>query len=118
MRADKLTQWRAGLETLRARYDARFLSSDPLEFPRRFDRSEDREIVGLVASCLAYGNVATIRAMLTHLESHVSFDPQRVLLAGFSAGGAMSFYLLYVERFPTTAVVASAGRSSRGPDWI
>ena len=58
----KLARLRAVLEKLRARYDARFLNSDPLEFPRRFHRVEDREVAALVASSLAYGNVATIRA--------------------------------------------------------
>ena len=75
MRAEKLTQWRAGLETLRARYGARFLSSDPLEFPRRFDRSEDREIVGLVASSLAYGNVTTIRASVERVLARIGPRP-------------------------------------------
>jgi uncharacterized protein (TIGR02757 family) len=61
MRADKLARLRAGLDSLRERYDARYLSPDPLEFPRRFTRAEDQEVVGLVASSLAYGNVTTIR---------------------------------------------------------
>jgi uncharacterized protein (TIGR02757 family) len=52
---------RDGLERLHRRYDARYLSSDPVEFPRRFEAPEDREIVGLVAASLAYGNVKAIR---------------------------------------------------------
>jgi len=51
---------RDGLEQLRLRYDERFLATDPLAFPRRFERGEDREVIGLVASALAYGNVKTI----------------------------------------------------------
>lgn len=53
-----------GLEKLRQRYDARYLGSDPLSFPRRFSRPDDREVVGLLASSLAYGNVKTIRQSL------------------------------------------------------
>ena len=51
---------RDGLEALRRRYDERYLATDPLVFPRRFERNQDREVVGLVASALAYGNVKTI----------------------------------------------------------
>jgi len=49
-----------------------------------------------------------IRAMLADLQKNVSFDDRRVLLAGFSAGGAMTFQLLYAENFPATAVAALA----------
>ncbi len=49
-----------------------------------------------------------IRAMLSHLRRHVTYDPQRVLLAGYSAGGAMAMHLLYVEDFPATAVAGTA----------
>ncbi len=42
------------------------------------------------------------------LRSRVGFDAQRVLLAGFSAGGAMTFHWLYREAFPATAVVTLA----------
>ncbi len=53
---------REGLEGLRERYDQRFLATDPLAFPRRFERADDREVVGLLASGLAYGNVKSIAA--------------------------------------------------------
>jgi uncharacterized protein (TIGR02757 family) len=75
LRADKLTRLRAGLEALRSRYDARYLSSDPLEFPRRFHRTDDREIVGLVASTLAYGNVTSIRASVERLLTRLGPQP-------------------------------------------
>ena len=52
---------RDGLEALRKRYDARYLETDPLKFPRRFRRRDDRELVGLIASSLAYGNVTSIQ---------------------------------------------------------
>lgn len=37
-----------------------YVSPDPLQFLYEYDRQEDREIVGLVASCLAYGRVVQI----------------------------------------------------------
>ena len=49
-----------------------------------------------------------IRAMLAHLAEHVTYDADRVLLTGYSAGGAMAFHLAYVEGFPATAVAATA----------
>src|SRR3990170_1715024 len=45
------------LERLYKTYDITFLSSDPLEFVHRFKDARDREIVGLIASSLAYGKV-------------------------------------------------------------
>ena len=58
MRRDLL---RARLERLYARYDHRFVDPDPLEFVRRQGSAADREVAGLVASSLAYGNVKQIK---------------------------------------------------------
>ena len=52
---------KAFLEGLYLVYNRRELvSPDPLEFLYNYDKAQDREIVGLVASCLAYGRVAQI----------------------------------------------------------
>lgn len=75
MRPEKVDRLRAGLEGLRRRYDRRYLSPDPLEFPRRFERADDREAVGLIAASLAYGNVATIRASVEKLLSVLGPQP-------------------------------------------
>src|SRR3989304_3727685 len=77
MRDDKLAQLRAGLENLRARYDAHYLPPDPLQFPRRFSRAEDQEVVGLVASSLAYGNVTTIRKSVERVVLWMGPHPYR-----------------------------------------
>jgi len=53
-------------------------------------------------------DLPTIRAMWADLQKRFGFDEQRVLLAGFSAGGAMVFELLYKERLPVTAAAALA----------
>ena len=51
----------------------------------------------------------TLLAELTeHIAQTVPYDPERVLLTGHSAGGAMAFHLLYVEDFPATAVAVTA----------
>ncbi len=49
-----------------------------------------------------------IQAMLEYLQRHAGYDTHRVLLTGYSAGGAMSFHLLYTEKFPATFVAATA----------
>jgi uncharacterized protein (TIGR02757 family) len=63
----------AWLETLYARYNRRGeVNPDPLLFLYRYPRLVDREIVGLIASSLAYGRVAMImrnvEATLARLE--------------------------------------------------
>lgn len=53
-------------------------------------------------------DVATIRATFDYTANCIWHDPHRILLVGFSAGGAMTFQMLYVERVPVTAVAALA----------
>ena len=45
-----------------------YISTDPVEFVHQYASLEDREIVGFIASCLAYGRVAQIRAISRVLE--------------------------------------------------
>ena len=63
------------LERLRLRYGASYLGSDPLEFPRRFQNSLDREVAGLVASSLAYGNVKVIRRSVDRVLTSLGRNP-------------------------------------------
>ena len=58
MRRDRL---REKLEALYAHYDQRFVDPDPLQFVRGHEGADDREVVGLIASSLAYGNVKQIK---------------------------------------------------------
>ena len=58
MRTDEL---RRRLDTLYLQYDHRHVTPDPLEFVRAQASASDREVVGLIASSLAYGNVAQIK---------------------------------------------------------
>ncbi|MGC8604752.1 MAG: TIGR02757 family protein [Desulfomonilaceae bacterium] len=56
-----------------------FVHPDPLEFLYNYNDPEDREIVGLIASCLAYGSVwqilKTIKNILEQIDS-----PKRFLI--------------------------------------
>jgi len=62
------------------------LARDPVGAVRAYDDASDQEIVGLVAACIAFGNVTTIRAKLAdalgRLGPHPAKsadDPKRVL---------------------------------------
>jgi uncharacterized protein (TIGR02757 family) len=48
---------RARLEALTRKYDAAYLRTSALMFPRRYREAADREVVGLLAASLAYGRV-------------------------------------------------------------
>lgn len=54
-------------------------------------------------------DIPGIRAMLADITKRYPYDDRRVLLMGFSAGGAMSLHLLYGEQISVTAVAALAG---------
>ncbi len=54
---------RKRLELLYLKYnDRRFIASDPVAFVHRYDDPRDRELVALIASSLAFGNVKQIQA--------------------------------------------------------
>lgn len=104
---------RQGLERLERRYDARYLFTDPLAFPRRFSGAEDREVVGLVASSLAYGNVTAIGRSVEQLVGWMGPRPARFVsllhpsraledLSGFqhrwSRGRDLACLLFYVKQ--------------------
>jgi uncharacterized protein (TIGR02757 family) len=52
---------RRRLDALYLQYDHRHVTPDPLEFVRAQASVPDREVVGLIASSLAYGNVTQIK---------------------------------------------------------
>jgi uncharacterized protein (TIGR02757 family) len=85
---------RATLEALTRKYDAAYLRTSALMFPRRYREPEDREVVGLLAASLAYGRVdlfaRAVTSVLAVLGEHPAatirrFDPRRdgERLAGF-----------------------------------
>jgi uncharacterized protein (TIGR02757 family) len=77
---------KAYLDRLYATYDLRYLPTSAAQFPHRYHRPEDIEVVGFIASCFAYGRVKgftpPIDALLAVLgdapyRSLLSFDPRR-----------------------------------------
>lgn len=64
------------LEELYADYNRReYVSPDPLEFLYLYDSPTDREVVGLIASSLAYGRVASILASIRKVLSVLGESP-------------------------------------------
>lgn len=75
-----LRQHRESLDALYRQYaHARYIHPDPLEFLYRFDDVADREIVGLIASSLAYGRVAQILRSVESALERMDGSPARFL---------------------------------------
>jgi uncharacterized protein (TIGR02757 family) len=68
---------RRELETLYRKYNhRRYVHPDPLEFLYAFPNLEDREIVGIVSSSLAYGRVAQIIKSVTKVLRLMGVSPK------------------------------------------
>ncbi|HEY8087575.1 MAG TPA: TIGR02757 family protein [Polyangiaceae bacterium] len=71
-----MTELQAALEAVRDRCDmAARREADPVGFVHRYAAPHDQELVGLVAACIAFGNVKTIRAKLGELLERVGPSP-------------------------------------------
>ncbi len=70
------------LDALVRTFDRRFLSPDPIERVRAFRNPDDREVGGLFAAALAYGNAKAIRASLDDLFVRMDGRPA-VFVRGF-----------------------------------
>ncbi len=68
----------ATLEQIYRQYHQRaYVHPDPLEFLYAWEDLKDREIVGLVASCLAYGRVAQILKSVSAVLEKIGPSPHR-----------------------------------------
>lgn len=75
----KTAELRIRLDALYTQYDDKFVDPDPLEFVRRQKGPAEREIVGLVASALAYGNVRQIKASIAAVVAVLGPEPVRTV---------------------------------------
>jgi uncharacterized protein (TIGR02757 family) len=67
---------RAALDRVRARCDVEGRrEADPVGLVHRYEANDDREIVALVAACVAFGNVKAIRAKMDGLLARVGPHP-------------------------------------------
>jgi len=120
------------LDTLYRRYHREFIPTDPLQFVYRYDSAEDREVVALLASALAYGNVKQIFGSLERLlpllgpspaEFVRNFDPERDVEPlvsfrhRFNDGRDIACLLYFLQqayqRYPTLEDLFLDGYSSR-----
>jgi uncharacterized protein (TIGR02757 family) len=70
---------RRRLDELYRRYDDRLLDPDPLQLVRAQTTAADREVVGLVASGLAFGNVLQIKRSIAAVLSSLGPRPAEAL---------------------------------------
>ena len=81
------------LERLYARYNRReFVHPDPLEFLYRYDSPGDREIAGLVAALLAYGNVRQILRSVEAALDRMGASPRSFVLGASGRRMRDAFY--------------------------
>lgn len=76
MRIDDLRQ---RLDELYRRYDHRFVDPDPLQLVRAQAAEADREVTGLIASALAYGNVIQIKRSIAAVLAALGERPARAV---------------------------------------
>jgi uncharacterized protein (TIGR02757 family) len=82
-------------------YDARstsHLANDPLSFCHRYDDPMDREVVGLIASSLAYGNVKIILRNLRGVFDAMGASP-RMFVETFEPTSGMRLFRGFRHRF-------------------
>jgi uncharacterized protein (TIGR02757 family) len=76
-----MTGLKTRLDELYNKYNRReFVHPDPLEFLYRYDNLQDREIVGLISSSLAYGRVAQILKSVDTVLEKMKPSPFRFLI--------------------------------------
>src|SRR5215467_4625188 len=57
----------------------RHLFNDPVQFVHRYEDPRDREVVGLIASAFAYGNVKSVLRTVESALGHLGPSPARVI---------------------------------------
>jgi uncharacterized protein (TIGR02757 family) len=87
------------LDGLHATYNRpEFIHPDPLEFLHGYSDPQDREIVGIISSSLAYGRVAQILKSITLIHNTMSLSP-RDFLEGSSRASLIRQFSGFKHRF-------------------
>ena len=102
------------LDALYLKYNRReFVSPDPLQFLYEYDDPADREVVGLIASSLAYGRVAQIIRSVRSVLGRMA-EPKKFVLESTPAKLEKTFSG-FKHRFTTgeemAVMLAAAGRA-------
>ncbi len=93
------------LDSLLSTFDSRYLSSDPLLFVHRYSSRQDREVVGLISSSLAYGKVAGIKRSVERVLAIMGKSPYDFVMH-FKPAKHAPLFDGFVHRFNTGADVA------------
>ena len=88
--AVRLEALRARMDALYRQYDHRFVDPDPHQFVRAHADPADREVVGLVASALAYGNVLQIKRSIGAALAPLGLHPADAVRRFEPVAGARS----------------------------
>jgi uncharacterized protein (TIGR02757 family) len=92
---------RSYLDDLYLKYNRReYIAPDPLEFVWRYDDPMDREVVGLLASSLAYGRVAQINRSVSIVLEHMGCSP-RAFVEDASRKTLLELFEDFKHRFTT-----------------
>jgi len=94
----RLAALRAVLDRAYTEYDARWIEPDPVHFVWRYQRREDREVAGLVASSLAYGNVRQIKKSVERVLGLLGDSPA-VAIDALDAAAALRSLDGFKHRF-------------------
>lgn len=90
---------RERLEALHARWHRpEFLHTDPVQFPRRCEARDDREVVALLAAAFAWGNVAAIHKSVAATLDRLGPHPAETLRGATRAELTERFEGLYHRR--------------------
>ena len=100
MSQSRRTLLKEKLDELYLSYDARYVDSDPIQFPHRYDRARDKEVAGFIASALAYGSVATIKKDLEKIFATLGSSPYEAVLAA-TPEELLSAFRGFKHRFTT-----------------
>ncbi|HTP65035.1 MAG TPA: TIGR02757 family protein [Geobacteraceae bacterium] len=86
------------LDNLYAARSPAHLANDPLSFCHRYGDPKDQEIVGLIASSFAYGNVKIILRNLESIFTEMGTSP-RAFVEAFEPGRGLSLFAGFRHRF-------------------
>lgn len=76
---EQVEQLKERLESLYLHYHGEYIHTDPIALVHEYDSPPDREVVGLLASSLAYGNVRQIQRSLRRVLSVLGSSPVETL---------------------------------------
>jgi uncharacterized protein (TIGR02757 family) len=81
------------------------LRNDPIEFPHRYSKAEDIEVVGLISACLAYGKIDLFKRVIEEILKRIKGSPSE-FLGQFSLKREASFFKGIRYRFQSEEDIA------------